>query len=102
MDKSELLAREKQILSDYKRGTVPYLRELKKFLKEAEKAEDLSYIARINLSIAICYFELGNRINILPYAVKAAEVFETLNEQKLYMYALILDYIHQNILHFLE
>ena len=81
MDKSELLAREKQILSDYKRGTVPYLRELKKFLKEAEKAEDLSYIARINLSIAICYFELGNRINILPYAVKAAEVFETLNEQ---------------------
>ena len=81
MNRSDLEAREKQILREFKRGTKPFLKELKRFLKEAEGTGDLYYIGRINLSIAICYFDLGNRNYILPYAVKAADVFEKLNDR---------------------
>ena len=82
MDRSELVAHEKKVVTAYKPpGSAQYLKALKRLLKESEEAEDWYFIGKTNLRIAICYFDLGNRINILPYAVKAVDVFEKLNNR---------------------
>ncbi len=57
--------------------------ELKKFLKEAEVAGDVQYIGKLNMHIAGCYFDLGNRVKILPYALKAVNIFENSDNRSL-------------------
>ena len=69
----------KKYLGDNKHLVV----ELKKFLKEAEAAGDVHYIGKLNMHIAGCYFDLGNRVKILPYALKAVSIFENSDNRSL-------------------
>lgn len=58
-------------------------KKLKKLLKEAEQAEDVYVIGRVNLLLSICYFDLGNRNGILSCAVKAVDAFEKLGDRNI-------------------
>ena len=83
MDGLELRERVDQIIKKTERDFVHRERELRKLLKEAEKAEDVYAVGVINLNLCICLFELGKRGNILPYACKAVGIFENSDEREL-------------------
>lgn len=80
MSKSVLDERVDQIIRATKNEYASRVKELKKVLREAEKAEDFFVVGRINLQLSMCYFELGNRVAILPYACKAVGIFENTND----------------------
>lgn len=87
MNKSELRERFRELSKKHKVASDQYVRELKKLLRDMEKAEaedfDLYIFGRINLNLALCCFDLGIRSSILGYAVKAADVFERLKNREM-------------------
>lgn len=83
MEALSLEERVVRALKEYRSDNNRLLKELKKLLREAEKAEDIYIIGRINMHISGCYFDLGNRVQILPYAVKAVRIFEKLNDRNM-------------------
>ncbi|MBO4419403.1 MAG: GGDEF domain-containing protein [Oscillospiraceae bacterium] len=76
MEKLSLEARVERALNKYRGDSVHLLREMEKILKEAEKTGDVYIVGRASMHISGCYFDLGNRVKILPYAVKAVSIFE--------------------------
>lgn len=80
MSKSVLDERVEQIIQNTKKDYARREKELKKLLKEAEKAEDIYVVGKISMHLAMCYFELGNRVEILPHACKAVGIFENTDE----------------------
>ena len=76
MFKSELNDRVDQVIQNTKNDYARREKEMKKLLKEAEKNEDIFVIGKINLQLSMCYFDLGNRVDILPHACKAVGIFE--------------------------
>lgn len=83
MDGLVLRGRVDQVINETESDFTRRERELKKLLKEAEKAEDVFVVGKINLHLSICYFEMGNRGNILPYACKAVGIFENSDEREM-------------------
>lgn len=81
MFKSELNDRVDQVIQSTKNDFARREKEMKKLLKEAEKSEDIFVIGKINLQLSMCYFELGNRGDILSHACKAVGIFENTDEQ---------------------
>ena len=81
MDRQELKVRVDRIDFFSSHDPAKILKELKTLLKEAKKLKDVYYVGKINLYLAICYFELGNRDEFLPYAIKAVDIFQKLNDR---------------------
>lgn len=80
MENPDLRKRVNEIFKLMRQDSSRFLKELKKLLKEAEKSEDIYVVGRINLQLAICYFDLGYRDKILHHAVKAVDIFESMND----------------------
>lgn len=80
MSKSVFNERVDKIIQETKDDYARREKELKRVLKEAEKAEDVFVVGKINLHLSMCYFELGNRVDILPHACKAVGIFENTDE----------------------
>ena len=83
MGKSELELRVDQVIQSTKNNLARREKQLKKILREAELAQDVFVVGRVNLLLSICYFDLGNRNSILPHAVKAVDVFKKLTNRNL-------------------
>lgn len=83
MERTTLDERITQAFKKYRGDNKHLVVELKKFLKEAEAAGDVHYIGKLNMHIAGCYFDLGNRVKILPYALKAVNIFENSDNRSL-------------------
>ena len=81
MEKLSLEARVNRALEKYRGDSAHLLKEMQKILKEAEKVGDVYIIGRANMHISGCHFDLGNRVKILPYAVKAVSIFEKSNDR---------------------
>ncbi len=81
MDKPALRERVDEIFRNLRQDSSKYFKELKKLLKEAEQAEDIYIVGKVNLQLAICYFDLGYRDSILHHAVKAVDIFESMNDR---------------------
>ena len=65
-----------EAVKKYKNELPRLVKALNRILKNAEADEDLFAVGKINLFLSICYFDLGDRSSIFPYAMKAVGVFE--------------------------
>lgn len=65
-----------EAVKKYKNELPRLVKALNRILKNAEADEDLFAVGKINLFLSICYFDLGYRSSIFPYAMKAVGVFE--------------------------
>ena len=83
MEELSLKDRLNQTVKEYRRDSARLSKELKKLLKEAEKSEDVSIVGRISMLLSGCYFDLGNRMKILPHAVKAVSIYEKTNDRNM-------------------
>ena len=81
MNKSTLRDRFNQVIKEFKQDGSRLVKELRKLLKEAENAEDVYIVGRLNLQLSIAYFDLGIRNRILPHAVKAVDIFEKMDDR---------------------
>ena len=81
MEQLNLQERVNRAFFQFNQTSPAYMNRLKKLLKESEKAGDLHCIGMINLRLSILFFDLGDRNHILSYAVKAADIFDNLNDQ---------------------
>ena len=80
MEQLALKERVDRVLQEYEEDPFRLAQELKKLLKEAEKAEDFHTMGRINLQLSICVFKQGRRDSILAYAYKAVSILENLDD----------------------
>lgn len=83
MGNAELLERVNRAVQETKNDFANRARKMKKLLKEAEYCGDIYIVGRINLVLAHCYFDLGSRNKVLPYAVKAVDVFQKLKDRRM-------------------
>lgn len=83
MKHTDLRARVEQTLEATKTDLSRREKKLRELLKEAERAEDIFSVGRVNLLLSACYFTLGNRNSIFPYAVKAVSTFESLGNRNM-------------------
>ncbi len=83
MDRAEFSARLDQTMRDLRNDYPRLERELKKYMKEAEREGDAFLVGKISLYLSMCYFELGDRVGILPHAFKAVGIFENTEEYSL-------------------
>lgn len=83
MKKPSLEERINQVVAKYRND--PFLRaqELKKLLKEAEKAGELHAIGKLNMYLASAMIGQGRRGGMLAYAYKAVSIFEETNDRGL-------------------
>lgn len=81
MEQLNLQERVNRDFFQFNQTSPAYMNRLKKLLKESEKAGDLHCIGMINLRLSILFFDLGDRNHILSYAVKAADIFDNLNDR---------------------
>lgn len=71
------------VFEEYQSDLVRCEEELKRLLKEAERADDFYSIGKINLRLSMCIFRQGKRKNMLACAYIAVNIFNNTTDHAL-------------------